>query len=68
MPPLEILRYPETQLFEKSEAVSEIDAALQNQINQMFETLYCSDGLGLAAPQVGCLQSFFIYDLSRRDL
>jgi len=67
MPPLEILKYPETQLFEPSEAVVEIDAALQSQINQMFETLYMSDGLGLAAPQVGCLQSFFIYDLSRHQ-
>ncbi len=67
MPLLEILKYPEAQLFEQSVAVSEVDGALQNQINQMFETLYMSDGLGLAAPQVGCLQSFFIYDLSRRD-
>lgn len=67
MSPLEILKYPEAQLFEKSASVSEIDGALQNQIDQMFKTLYISDGLGLAAPQVGYLQSFFIYDLSRHD-
>jgi len=65
MPLLEILKYPEAQLFEKSESVSEIDSALQTQIDRMFDTLYVSEGLGLAAPQVGCLQSFFIYDLSR---
>ncbi len=67
MPRLEILKYPETQLFEKSAAVSEIDGALQSRINRMFDTLYMSEGLGLAAPQVGCLQSFFIYDLSHHE-
>ncbi len=61
---LEILKYPNAQLLEKSEVVKNIDGLLQKQIDKMFKTLYVSKGLGLAASQVGCLQSFFIYDLS----
>lgn len=64
MPLFEILKYPDDRLLKKTQAVSEIDGALQNQINQMIETLYASQGFGLAAPQVGDLRSFFVYDLS----
>lgn len=64
---LEILKYPDSELMEKSQPVAEIDGTLQDQINRMFETLYLSQGLGLAAPQVGCLQSFFIYDLGLQE-
>ncbi len=64
MPLLEILKYPETRLSEPSLSVTEIDGDLQQQIDRMMGTLYASDGLGLAAPQVGDLRAFFIYDLS----
>lgn len=64
---LEILKYPNTQLLEKSEEVKNIDDVLQKLINKMFEALYGCKGLGLAAAQVGCLQSFFIYDLSSQE-
>jgi len=64
---LEILKYPETLLSEKSLAITEIDSDLQKQIDRMMETLYGAEGLGLAAPQVGDLRSFFIYDLSHSE-
>ncbi len=64
---LDILKYPESSLFEPSKQISDIDAALQQQIDQMINTLYFSRGLGLAAPQVGDLRSFFVYDLSQAD-
>lgn len=64
---LEILEYPEAVLTEKSTVVTEIDGALQEQIDRMMETLYSVEGLGLAAPQVGDLRSFFIYDLSHSE-
>ncbi|MFQ5598471.1 MAG: peptide deformylase [Nitrospiria bacterium] len=67
MSALEILKYPDTTLFEKSKAVSDIDGDLQSRIDVMIETLYSVQGLGLAAPQVGDLRSFFIYDLSRTN-
>jgi len=61
---LEILKYPESRLFEPSKTISEINGDLQHQIDEMINTLYFSRGLGLAAPQVGDLRSFFVYDLS----
>ncbi len=64
---LEILEYPEAGLTEKSTVVTEIDGELQEQIDRMMETLYSVEGLGLAAPQVGDLRAFFIYDLSHSE-
>jgi len=64
MPPFEILKYPDGRLLKKTEVVADIDGALQKQINLMIETLYASQGFGLAAPQVGDLRAFFVYDLS----
>jgi len=64
---LEILKYPEEGLFKESEAISVIDGALQDQIDDMLKTLYSVGGLGLAAPQVGDLRSFFVYDLSNTE-
>ncbi len=67
MSELEILKYPNRQLTKPCPPVINIDGRLQGQIDQMFKTLYVSQGLGLAAPQVGCLQSFFIYDLGLQE-
>lgn len=64
---LEILKYPESCLLEQSKAVTEIDGALQYQIDEMIDTLYAAPGMGLAAPQVGDLRTFFIYDLSQQE-
>jgi len=64
MPPFEILKYPDSRLMQETEGISEINGALQERINLMIETLYASQGFGLAAPQVGDLRAFFVYDLS----
>jgi peptide deformylase len=37
---------------------------LKNVINNMFETLYASDGIGLAAPQVGLSIRLIVIDLA----
>ncbi|MDD2243209.1 MAG: peptide deformylase [Dysgonamonadaceae bacterium] len=37
---------------------------LQELINNMFETMYHADGVGLAAPQVGLNDRIFVVDLS----
>jgi peptide deformylase len=43
--------------------VSDIDGALKQLVDDMFETMYAAPGVGLAAPQVGVQKRFFVYDV-----
>lgn len=50
---LEILTFPDPRLAVKSTNVEKVDDRIRKLIDDMFETMYQSDGVGLAAPQVG---------------
>jgi peptide deformylase len=43
--------------------VTDIDGRMVELVEEMFDTMYAAPGLGLAAPQVGVGQRFFVYDL-----
>jgi len=45
-----------------SEDVQDIDGALASLCGRMLEAMYQAPGIGLAAPQVGVSQRFFVYD------
>ena len=45
-----------------SEDVQDIDGALVSLCGRMLEAMYQAPGIGLAAPQVGVSQRFFVYD------
>jgi peptide deformylase len=63
---LDILLYPNPELKKISTAVDEVDAATQQLIDDLTETLYSSPGcVGIAAPQVGALVRIVIIDASR---
>ena len=44
-------------------AVDEIDGSTVKLVDAMYETMYDAPGVGLAAPQVGVQQRFFVYDV-----
>jgi|TARA_B100000959_G_scaffold263154_1_gene302256 peptide deformylase len=46
----------------RSNEVTDVDAALARLCDEMFEAMYEAAGIGLAAPQVGVRQRFFVYD------
>ncbi len=48
--------------------VEQIDKKLITLINDMFETMYDADGVGLAAPQVGILKQLFVIDIGEGPL
>ncbi len=55
-------------LREATPDVTDIDGRLAKLAEDMFDTLYATDtGIGLAAPQVGVQQRFFVYDLEHGD-
>jgi len=61
---LKILKYPEPVLSQPGEPVTEFDAELRQLVADMFETTYASQGIGLAAPQVGVSKRVAVIDLS----
>ncbi|MFP4475655.1 MAG: peptide deformylase [Desulfatibacillaceae bacterium] len=60
---IEIVTYPEPVLLAPAVEVTNIDDSLVNLVKDMRETMYAAPGLGLAAPQVGVNQRFFVYDV-----
>lgn len=63
---LEILKYPDPRLREKSLEVSDF-SKLKKLSEDMFETMYAENGIGLAAPQVGELLQMLVIDCRPRD-
>lgn len=54
-------------LTKKCKEVTEITPRVQELIDDMFETLYEADGVGLAAPQVGILKRIVVIDVTGED-
>jgi peptide deformylase len=67
MSAIEIIKFPDPILREKSRPVTDVDGLLQGIIDQMVETLYVVPGLGVAAPQVGKSLSLFVYDMTLKE-
>lgn len=53
----------EEVLRKKSKEVTEINERTITLINDMIETMYKADGVGLAAPQVGILKKIVVIDV-----
>jgi peptide deformylase len=63
---LEIKKYPEKVLKQKTSPVTSFDHELQELIDNMIETMYAAPGVGLAAPQVGEPKRLAVIDISSR--
>ncbi len=64
---LEIKKYPEKILREKTAPVNGIDGQIQRLIDDMIETMYAAGGIGLAANQVGIPKRLCIIDVSIKE-
>jgi len=62
---LKIVKYPEPVLQQPGEPVTEFDDKLRSFVADMFETMYASQGIGLAAQQVGVAKRITVIDLSQ---
>ncbi|MEZ4415382.1 MAG: peptide deformylase [Gemmatimonadota bacterium] len=63
--PIRILGDP--VLRESAALVESFDEALAELVEDMWETMYHADGIGLAAPQIGVSQRIFVIDVRRSD-
>jgi peptide deformylase len=60
--PLPIRTLGDPVLREPSKPVERFDGALRRLVDDMTETMYAANGVGLAAPQVGISARLFTYD------
>src|SRR5690606_7049043 len=61
---LTILEYPDPRLRKKAAPVHQVDDALRQVIDDMFETMYEAPGIGLAATQVNVHKRLLVLDVS----
>lgn len=59
-----IVAYGDPVLREECEEIKEYNADIKTLIDDMFETMYESEGVGLAAPQIGKSLRLFVVDAS----
>ena len=60
---LDVLIYPDDNLAKVCQPVETIDAQLNTFIDNMFDTMYEHEGIGLAAPQVNVLKRVITIDI-----
>jgi peptide deformylase len=64
---LKIVKYPEPVLSRPGEPVTEFNSDLRKLVDDMFETMYAGQGIGLAAPQVAVSKRLIVMDLAIAD-
>lgn len=63
---LTILRYPDPRLHTVAQPVQAVDEGIRRLVDDMLETMYASDGVGLAATQVDVHKRVIVMDTSEQ--
>lgn len=61
---MQILEFPDPRLRTTAKDVNEVDDNIRSLINDMFETMYDAQGIGLAATQVNVHKRVVVIDVS----
>ena len=62
-----ILTAPDPRLKVVSEPVAKVDGEIRTLVDDMIETMYGADGIGLAAIQVGVPKRVLVMDIDQKD-
>jgi peptide deformylase len=57
-----IVKHPDPVLRERAQEVTKFNASLHKLLDDMADTMYDADGVGLAAPQIGILKRIIVVD------
>jgi peptide deformylase len=60
----EVVKYPDPVLARRAAEVTEFDHALRTLVEEMFESMYAAQGIGLAAPQIAISKRIAVIDVS----
>lgn len=64
---LKIVEHPDPVLEIECEPVTLFDKKLKRLINDMFDTMYDAEGVGLAAPQIGIAKQIAVVDVGDEE-
>jgi len=59
-----IVKYGDEVLARQADRITELDGDLQKLIEDMFESMYAAQGVGLAAPQIGISRHIAVIDIT----
>ena len=59
-----VIHIPDERLRKVAKPVEEVNAEIQRIVDDMFETMYAEEGIGLAATQVDIHQRIIVIDVS----
>jgi peptide deformylase len=62
----EVVKWPDPVLAKPGEKVTVFDAKLKKLVEEMFESMYAAQGIGLAAPQIAISKRITVIDVSFR--
>ena len=67
MTKLNVIEIPNPILYQKAEEVKEVTPEIQTLLSDMLETMYKTNGVGLAGNQVGVLKRLVVIDCAAKD-
>jgi peptide deformylase len=62
-----IVKYPDPVLAKPGEPVTEFTAELAQLVEEMWDSMYAAQGIGLAAPQIGISQRITVIDVNFKE-
>ena len=62
-----IVKYGDPVLEKPAETVTEFNAELRKLVDDMFESMYAAQGVGLAAPQIGISKRIAVIDVTFQE-
>lgn len=66
MAQLPILKFPDPRLHKVARPVAQVDARIRQLVDNMLETMYSAEGVGLAATQVDVHERVVVIDVSEQ--
>ena len=60
----QVVKYPEAVLARRADEVTVFDEELEDLVEEMFESMYAAQGIGLAAPQISISKRVTVIDVS----
>ena len=63
----EVVKYPDSVLTRPAEAVTDFNDELAQLVEEMFDSMYAAQGIGLAAPQINIAKRITVIDVSFKE-
>jgi peptide deformylase len=63
----EVVKYPDPVLSKPAETVTDFNADIEQLVEEMFDSMYAAQGIGLAAPQINISKRITVIDVSFKE-